>query len=154
MIDGRAYLLDGSRYLAVCLYGKDRYQILSVQHDTDGTALGSYETLDELPAYLHDFFLDFAHQSGQKALNEDFFTGHGRLWRVRHSTGGLHGRHGIRRRRLGRVHPRGGLAAESGQPAVVQRKDRRVVRGRLLPVRARILADRELMTRAAMTGWR
>lgn len=30
MIDGRAYLLDGSRYLAVCLYGKDRYQILSV----------------------------------------------------------------------------------------------------------------------------
>lgn len=75
MIDGRAYLLDGSRYLAVCLYGKDRYQILSVQHDTDGTALGSYETLDELPAYLHDFFLDFAHQSGQKALNEDFFTG-------------------------------------------------------------------------------
>lgn len=40
MIDGRAYLLDGSRYLAVCLYGKDRYQILSVQHDTDGTALG------------------------------------------------------------------------------------------------------------------
>ena len=75
MIDGRAYLLDGSRYLAVCLYGKDRYQILSVQHDTDGTALGSYETLDELPAYLHDFFLDFAHQSSQKALNEDFFTG-------------------------------------------------------------------------------
>ena len=75
MIDGRAYLLDGSRYLAVCLYGKDRYQILSVQHDTDGTALGSYETLDELPAYLHDFFLDFAHQNGQKALNEDFFTG-------------------------------------------------------------------------------
>ena len=75
MIDGRAYLLDGSRYLAVCLYGKDRYQILSVQHDTDGTALGSYESLDELPAYLHDFFLDFAHQSIQKALNEDFFTG-------------------------------------------------------------------------------
>lgn len=75
MIDGRAYLLDGSRYLAVCLYGKDRYQILSVQHDTDGTALGSYETLDEIPAYLHDFFLDFAHQSSQKALNEDFFTG-------------------------------------------------------------------------------
>ena len=45
MIDGREYLLDGSRYLAVCLYGKDRYQILSVQHDTDGTALGSYRPI-------------------------------------------------------------------------------------------------------------
>lgn len=75
MIDGRAYLVDGSRYLAVCLYGKSGYQVLSIQHDTDGTALGSYETLDELPAYLHDFFLDFAHQSGQKALNTEFFTG-------------------------------------------------------------------------------
>ncbi len=74
MIDGRAYLVDGSRYLAVCLYGKSGYQVLSIQHDTDGTALGSYETLDELPAYLHDFFLDFAHQSGQKALNTEFFT--------------------------------------------------------------------------------
>ena len=75
MIDGRAYLVDGSRYLAVCLYGKSGYQVLSIQHDTDGTALGSYETLDELPAYLHDFFLDFAHQSGQKSLNTEFFTG-------------------------------------------------------------------------------
>ena len=75
MIDGRPYLVDTSRYLAVCLYGKSGYQVLSIQHDTDGTALGSYETLDALPAYLHDFFLDFAHQSGQKSLNPEFFTG-------------------------------------------------------------------------------
>ena len=75
MIGGRPYLVDNSRYLAVCLYGKSGYQILSFRHDTDGTALGSYETLDALPAYLHDFFLDFAHQSGQRSLNEDFFTG-------------------------------------------------------------------------------
>ena len=75
MIDGRPYLVDNSRYLVVCLYGKSGYQVLSIQHDTDGTALGSYETLDALPAYLHDFFLDFARQSGQKALNEEFFTG-------------------------------------------------------------------------------
>ena len=75
MIDGRPYLVDSSRYLVVCLYGKSGYQILSFRHDTDGTALGSYETLGQLPAYLHDFFLDFARQSGQKALNEEFFTG-------------------------------------------------------------------------------
>ena len=75
MIDGRPYLVDNSRYLVVCLYGKSGYQILSFRHDTDGTALGSYETLGQLPAYLHDFFLDFARQSGQKALNEEFFTG-------------------------------------------------------------------------------